>query len=145
MRRLAGSRWGANRAFFQIAVLAFVYSITEHCAAVWCHNVHTCIIDTAINNAFRIVTGCLRPTPVHNLPILAGIQPAELHRRQPILSLSCWALVQGHMLCHKLADPAKQPRQLTSQYPICACCNTFPHKYHGAKHQYGMVGRSRLV
>jgi len=26
----------------------------------------------------RIVTGCLRPTPADNLPILAGIQPAEL-------------------------------------------------------------------
>jgi len=34
-----------------------------------------------INDALRTVTGCLRPTPADNLPILAGIQPAELRRK----------------------------------------------------------------
>ena len=27
--------------------------------------------------AVRIVTGCLRPTPTDNLPVLSGIHPAE--------------------------------------------------------------------
>jgi len=36
----------------------------------------------------RIMTGCLRPTPADNLPILAGIQPAELRRNGATLSLA---------------------------------------------------------
>ena len=34
----------------------------------------------AINDVLWIVTGCLRPTPADNLPILAGIQPAKHER-----------------------------------------------------------------
>ena len=56
--------------------------------------------------------------PLNNLPILAGIQPAELHRRQAMPSLSCLTLVSGRLLYQKLADLAKQPRRLRSQYPF---------------------------
>ena len=41
---------------------------------------HTCLIDSILYNALRIVTGCLRPTPTEDLPVLAGIQPAKLRR-----------------------------------------------------------------
>ena len=37
-----------------------------------------------INDALRIVTGCLRPTP----SVLSGIQPAELRRQGATLSLA---------------------------------------------------------
>ena len=116
---------GANGAVLQMAALALVYSTAEYCAPVWCHSVHICIIDTAINDALCIVTGCLRPTPLDNLPILAGIQPAELCQRQAMLSLSCLALVPGHLLYHKLVDPAKQPRRLKSQHPFVPAAKQF--------------------
>jgi len=35
-----------------------------------------------------IMTGCLRPTPTDNLPVLAGIQPAELRHKGATLSPS---------------------------------------------------------
>jgi len=41
-----------------------------------------------MNYALRTVTGCLRPTPADNLPILAGIQHAELRRKGTTLSLA---------------------------------------------------------
>ena len=41
-----------------------------------------------MNDALRIVTGCLRPPPTDHLPILSGIQPAELHRLGATLSLA---------------------------------------------------------
>ena len=34
------------------------------------------------------MTGCLRPTPTENLPVLAGIQPAKLRRLGATLSLA---------------------------------------------------------
>ena len=36
--------------------------------------------DKAINEGLRIVTGCLKPTPIEYLPALSGIPPAELRR-----------------------------------------------------------------
>ena len=48
--------------------------------------------DPAINDALRTVTGRIHPTSADNLPILAGIQPAELRRERATLSLACRAM-----------------------------------------------------
>ena len=80
MRRLAGSGWGAGAKTLRTAALSLVYSTAEYCAPVWCRSAHTRLIDSVLNDALRIVTGCLRPTPTDYLPVLAGIQPAELRR-----------------------------------------------------------------
>jgi len=55
-----------------------VHSTAEYCTTVWCHSAHTRFIDPDINEALRIVSRCLHPTRADNLPIPAGIQPAEL-------------------------------------------------------------------
>ena len=41
-----------------------------------------------MNNTLHIVTGCLHPTPTDHLPVLSGIQPAELHQMGATLSLA---------------------------------------------------------
>ena len=69
--------------------LFLIYSTAKYCAAVWCRSAHTHLIDSALNNALRIVTECLRPTPTKHLPILSGIQPAELRQLGARLSLAC--------------------------------------------------------
>ena len=86
LRQLVGSGWGAVAQTLRIAILSLVYSIAEYCAPVWCRSAHTRLIDNVLNDALRIITGCLRPTPDH-LPILSGIQPAELRRLGATLSL----------------------------------------------------------
>ena len=80
LRRLVGSGWGAGAKTLRIATLSLVYSAAEYCAPVWCRSAHTRLIDSVLNDALRIVTGCLGPTPTHHLPILSGIQPSELRR-----------------------------------------------------------------
>jgi len=92
LRRLAGSGWGAGATTLRTATSVLVHSTAAYCAPVWCRSAHTRFIDRAINDALRIVTGCLRPTPADNLPILAGIQPAELRRSGATLSLGCRAM-----------------------------------------------------
>ena len=37
----------------------------------WCCSAHTCLVDPIINDPLWIVTGCLRPTAVDNLAIVA--------------------------------------------------------------------------
>ena len=78
LRRLVGSGWGAGAKTLCIATLSLVYSTAEYYAPVWCRSAHTRLIDSVLNDALRIVTGCLRPTPTDHLPVLSGIQPAEL-------------------------------------------------------------------
>ena len=88
LRRLVGSGRGAGAKTLRIATLSLVYSTSEHCAPVWCRSAHTRLIDSVLNDALRIVTGCLRPTPTDHLPVLSGIQPAELRRLGATLSLA---------------------------------------------------------
>ena len=78
LRQLVGSGWGAGVKTLCIATLSLVYSAAEYCAPVWCCSAHTHLIDSVLNDALHIVTGCLRPTPTDHLPVLSRIQPAEL-------------------------------------------------------------------
>ena len=78
LRQLVGLEWGAGAKTLRIATLSLVYSAAEYCAPVWCCSAHTRLINSVLNDALRIVTGCLCPTPTHHLPVLSGIQPAEL-------------------------------------------------------------------
>ena len=79
LRRFMGSGWGTGAKTLCIATLSLVYSTAEYCVPVWCHSAHTCLINSVLNDALRIVSGCLHPTPTDHLPVLSGIQPAELH------------------------------------------------------------------
>ena len=88
LRRLVGSGWGAGAKTLRLAALSLVYSTAEYCAPVWCRSAHTRLIDSVLNDALRIVTGCLCPTPTDHLPIFSGIHPAELRRMGATLSLA---------------------------------------------------------
>jgi len=124
LRRLAGSSWVAGATTLQIATLALVHSTAEYCAAVWCRSAHTRLIDPVINDALRIVTGCLRTTPAYNLPTLAGIQHAELHRNGATLSLARRAMEPGHLLHLALTRPSSaKARRLKSRHPFVPAAN----------------------
>ena len=73
LRRLVGSGWGAGAKTLRIATISLVYSTAEYCKPVWCCSAHTRLIDSVLNDALCIVTGCLRPTPRDHLPVLSGI------------------------------------------------------------------------
>ena len=72
----------------------------------WCRSAYTCLIDSVLNDALRIVTGCLRPTPTDHLPVLSGIQPVELRRLGATLSLAYrGSLDPDHILHGLLSGP----------------------------------------
>jgi len=99
-----------------------VHSTAEYCAPVWFRSDHTRYTDHAINDALQIATGCPRPTLANNLPILTGIQPAELRRKEATLSLARRPMVPGHLLHSALSCPSKgNARHLKSDtllYPL---------------------------
>ena len=83
-----GSRWGAGAKILRTAALSLVYAAAEYYSPVWCRGTHTRLIDSVLNNALRIDTGCLCSAPTDHLPILSGIHPAELRRLGATLSLA---------------------------------------------------------
>ena len=112
LRRFVGSGWGAGAKTLRIATLSLVYSTAEYCAPVWCRSAHTRFIDSVLNDALRIVTGCLRPTPTDHLPVFSGIQPAELCRMGTTLPLAhCGSLDPDHIL-YGLLSGSSDTRQV---------------------------------
>ena len=112
LRRLVGSGWGAGSKTLRIATLSLVYSIAEYCAPVWCRSAHTCLIDCVLNDALRIVTGCLRPTPTDHLPVLSGIQPVELRRMGATLSLAYRGSLDPDHILYGLLSGSSDTRQV---------------------------------
>ena len=101
-----GSGCGTGAKTWHTAALSLIYLTAEYCAPGWCCSVHTCLIDSILNDTLRIVTGCLRPTPIDNLPVLSDIQLAELHHQGATLSLTnCSSLNPGHLLHQQLTEP----------------------------------------
>jgi len=101
--------------------LALVHSTAEYCARVWCRSAHTNLTDPVINDALRIVAGCLYPTLADNLSILAGIQAAELRRNGATLSLARRAM-EPRYLQHSAptCPPSANARLLKLRHPLVA-------------------------
>ena len=78
--KLANSNWGANPSTLRSTALALSYSTAEYCSPVWANSCHAKSIDPELNNACRIITGTLRPTPLPALHRLAGIAPPQIRR-----------------------------------------------------------------
>ena len=112
LRRLVGSGWGDGAKTLRIATLSLVYSTAEYYAPVWCRSAHTCLIDSVLNDALRIVTGCLRPTPTDHLPVLSGIQPAELRRLGATLSLDHRGSLDPDHILHGLLSGSSDTGQV---------------------------------
>ena len=107
-----GSGWGAGAKTLCIATLSLVHSTIEHCVPVWCHSAHTHLIDSVLNDTLHIVTGCLCPTPTDHLPVLSGIQPAELHQLGVTLSLAHCGSLDGDHILYGLLSGYSDTRQM---------------------------------
>ena len=112
LKQLVGLGWGAGAKTLRIATLSLVYSAAEYCAPVWCCSAHTCLIDSVLNDALRIVTGCLCPTPTDHLPVLSGIQPAELWQIGGTLSLAHRGSLDPDHILYGLLSGSSDTRQV---------------------------------
>ena len=100
----------------RIATLSLVYSTAEYCAPVWCCSAHTRLIDSVSNDALRIVTGCLRPTPKDQLPVLSRIQPVELCRMVATLSLDHRGSLDPDHILYGILSGSSDTRQVKLRF-----------------------------
>ena len=80
LKKLANSRWGTNARTIRTTAIPLCYSTAEYAAPVWERSAYTHLLNPELNQACRAITGCLRPTNVENLYLLAGISPPEIRR-----------------------------------------------------------------
>ena len=118
IRRLAGTTWGAATMTLRISTQARVYSAAEYCAPVWCRSSHTKQLATVLNSAIRTVAGCLRPIPVNQLPILAGIAPPTIRREAAVLALTRKAAKDEDHIIHLVISERPSPARLKSRRPF---------------------------
>ena len=119
-RRLVSSRWGTGAKILRTAALSLVYSTAEYCAPVWCRSAYTRLIDSVLNDALRIVTGCLRPTPTDHLPMLSGIPRVELRQLGATLSLANRGFLNPDHILYSFLSGSSDARQqrLRSRRPF---------------------------
>ena len=60
--------------------IALCYSVAKYAAPVWARSHHAHVLDSELNTACRAITGCLKPTNVEDLYLLAGIAPPDIKR-----------------------------------------------------------------
>ncbi|KAI5735344.1 hypothetical protein M8J77_017170 [Diaphorina citri] len=81
MRKLTGSTWGTQPHLLRTSAIALSLSAAEYAVPAWKSSAHCKQINTAINESCRIITGCLKPTPLDKLYPLAGIAPPDIRRK----------------------------------------------------------------
>ena len=52
------------------------------------HSAHTKAVDVVLNDAMRLISGTLKPTPKEMLPVVSGIPPASIRRDYQVLELA---------------------------------------------------------
>ena len=92
--------------------MSLVYSTAEYCAPVWCRSAHTRLMDSVLNDALRIVTGCMCSTPTDHLTTLSGIQPDELRRMGAPLSLAHRGSLDPDHILYGLLSGSSDTRQV---------------------------------
>ncbi|KAL4113930.1 hypothetical protein QTP88_017480 [Uroleucon formosanum] len=80
IRKLTGLAWGAQPHALRVSPMALCYSVGEYACPVWRSSTHAKKIDIALNTTCRLITGCLRNTPMNKVYLLAGIPPPPVQR-----------------------------------------------------------------
>ena len=109
--------------------LSLIYSTAVYCAPAWCRSAHTHLIDSVLNDALRIVTAYLRPTPTDNLPVLSGIHPAELPRQGATLFLVNRSSLEPDPILHgqMTESQAASKERLKSRHPFISGARKLLH------------------
>ena len=80
LKKLANSKWGTNARTIRTTALALCYSTAEYAAPVWARSSHANKLNPILNQACRSITGCLKPTNVEDLYLIAGIAPPDIRK-----------------------------------------------------------------
>ena len=80
IRKLANSKWGCKASTLRPSCLALCYSAAAYACPVWARSTHAHNLNPALHDCCRIISGCLKPTNLDSVHLLAGIAPPHIRR-----------------------------------------------------------------
>ena len=117
IRRLVGTTWEAPANTLRVSTQALLFSTAEYCVPVWSRSTHVKKVDVAINSSLRTISGCLWPTHLFQLPVLAVIAPAGIGQKAATLALAWKAVKHDWHILHDTTKNEVRPCRLkSSQY-----------------------------
>ena len=119
LHKLANSSWGANTFTLRATALALCYSVAEYACPVWERSSHAKKVDASLNDSCRCITGCLRPTNVDSLYVLAGIAPPGVRRSVASRTERRRQADDTRHPCHN-HQPAPKPPEIKEELPSCS-------------------------
>jgi hypothetical protein len=135
---LVGTGWGAGTETLRTTALAIVSSTAEYCAPVWLNSVHISKIDVQLNNAMRIISGCITSTQLPWFPTLAHIAPLKLRQKAAAVRELVQCRRHANTLLYEQLLDISIPR-LVSRRPVSTLFNI-----SGAWTDYWSVARRCL-
>ena len=113
LQKLATTQWGANAKTLRTTSLALCFSTAEYACSTWGRSSHAKKLDPALNNACRIITGCIKPTKTEMLYSISGIAPPAIRRATQAKKERCIQLTdERHPLHHhQPVQPRLKSRQ----------------------------------
>ncbi|CAJ1061372.1 Hypp2004 [Xyrichtys novacula] len=113
LRKLVNSKWGTDTPTIRATAIVLCISTAEYACSSWSRSRHTKLVDTALNDACRIITGCVKSTPIPCLYALAGISPPHIRR----LGIAQDEQITQEMdVRHPLHGHIATPRRLRSRF-----------------------------
>ena len=79
-RKLHGTNCGACPHTMRTTATALCLSVAEYCCPVWALSTLRMLVDITLNERWRLIRGCIRPTATPDLYVLSGIAPPEIRR-----------------------------------------------------------------
>ena len=79
-KKLSNSKWDANLSTIRTTALALNYSTAEYACPLWQRSAHVHKVNPVLNHACRSITGCLPPSIIDNVYLLADITPLAIRR-----------------------------------------------------------------
>ena len=93
LRKLVGSRWGFDTKTLYSWSAQQLSTAPQSGVAVLTH-----LLDSVLNDALRIVTKCLRPTPTDHFRASSQLSFADQERQSPRITVDLWTLIISCML-----------------------------------------------
>ena len=115
LKTLGNFKWGTNASTIGTRALALCYSTAEHAAPVWARSSHANKLNPVLNQACRSITGCLNPTNVEDLYLIAGIAPPDI-RREVCARVERTKQTKDEK--HSLFGHTPAPAHLKSRHPL---------------------------
>lgn len=112
LRKLANSKWGAKPAILRTTAQALCYSTAEYACPVWSRSSHAKKVDVSLNETCRLVTGCMKPTPIERLHKAAGFASPNSRRKGHEFTERCRQTIDER---HPLFGAETQSKRLKSR------------------------------